>query len=141
MSTPGVRSAPPARLLRRPAVWLALLGAGYLVVNVVRAVVAPAAFAEYVGVPLADAADGGWVVVYASRTLVLAVVALVLLARRRLRELAVVFAVAVVAPVTDAALALGAGAAAGTVARHAGIALYLVVTGAGLAHAARRGGS
>lgn len=135
MTAPAARTWPTA--LRRPAVWLAGAGALYLLVNVVRAVAAPGSFATDLGVPLADPADGGWVLIYASRTLLLAVLALVLLARHRLVELGIVFAVAVLTPLTDAALAGAAGAGPGTLARHVAIALYLLVTAVALLRAGR----
>jgi hypothetical protein len=126
-------SSPRTASWRRPGPLLALVAAAFLLVNVVRAVADPVAFADYLGLPLADPADTGFVLVYASRTAVLAGVTVLLVVLGRLRTLAWVSALAVVLPVTDAVLSSGAGAAPGTVARHAVIAVYLAVTAAVLA--------
>jgi len=133
MTTSMNSSAPRTALWRRPGPVLALVAAAFLLINVVRAVADPVAFADYLGLPLADPADTGFVLVYASRTAVLAGVTLLLVMLGRLRTLAWVSALAVVLPVTDAVLTSQAGASPGTVTRHAVIAVYLLVTAAVLA--------
>lgn len=136
MTALQVDSPAPHRTHRSPAVWLALLGSAFLLVNVVRALTAPASFAEYLGVPLASQLDDAWVIIYASRTLLLAIIILVLLYRRLFGVLGAVFAVSVIIPLTDAFLTRDAGTA--TVGRHLGIALYLLVTGIALLRTASR---
>ena len=138
MTIPTFSSVPRTAAWRRPGPVLALVAAAFLLLNVVRAVADPVAFAGYLGLPLADPADTGFVLVYASRTAVLAGVTLLLVALGRLRTLARVSALAVVLPVTDAVLSSQAGAAPGTVARHAVIAVYLLVTAAVLARESDR---
>ena len=131
--TISTNPSPRIALWRRPGPVLALVAAAFLLLNVVRAAADPVAFADYLGLPLADEADTGFVLVYASRTAVLAGVTVLLVVLGRLRTLAWVSALAVVLPVTDAVLSGGAGASPGTVARHAAIAVYLLVTAAVLA--------
>lgn len=67
---------------------------------------------------------------YAARTAVLAVVTLLLLARRQWRPLSLLAGVAVVAPLTDAWLTADAGGP--TVARHLAIAALVAVTSVAL---------
>ena len=124
---------------RGPGEWLALVASAVLLVNAVRAVADPAGFAEYLGLPLADPADDGLVLVYAGRTAVLAAVPLVLLVRRERRSLAVVTLLAVVLPLGDALLTRAAGAPAGTVLRHVAIAAYLAATAVLLRRPGRTG--
>jgi hypothetical protein len=124
----AVRTAP----WRRPAVLLAVLTAVFLLVNVVRAVATPGDFAAYLGAPLAAPADEAWVLVYASRTAVLAAVALLLVHRGLYRVLGSVYLVGVVAPITDLVVSAEAGAGADKLAFHVFVAGYLVLTGVAL---------
>lgn len=127
MPTPAPTTRPPTRL-RSVGIWLTLLAALYLLINVIRAVVDPVAFAEFYGVPLAATGDGTWVLVYASRTLFVAAVASYVALRGSLRDAAVLVALATVMPIFDATLTAGAGAAAGTVLRHIAVVAVLLVT-------------
>jgi hypothetical protein len=121
---------------RAPGPWLVGASAVYLLVNVLRAALDPAGFARYFGIPL-DGGDSGWVAVYASRTAILALLALVLLARRDLRVLPVFAALSVVGPASDAVLAARHHAGSGTVLRHLAIGLFLLLV-AGLLDRQRR---
>ena len=103
---------------------LAALGGLLMAVNGVRAFVDPAAFAIYLGLP----GDAALVQVYGLRALFIALLVAALLVTRQRRALALLSACAVVMPVGDALLTSAAGAPAGTVLRHAAIALYLLVT-------------
>jgi len=142
----SVTSAVPAPTDHRAAtrsvgLWLAVAAGLYSLVNVARAVIDPGAFAVALGLPLADAADSGWVGVYAARTAFIAVLVLVLAAQRDLRALSIVAAVSVLMPVADAVLTARAEAGPATVARHVAIAAYLSVTAVLLRRAVvRRGG-
>jgi hypothetical protein len=113
--------------------WLAAVGAALMFVNAGRAYADPAAFALYLGLPLSDPGDARLVHVYASRALFIGLAIAALLAARLGRALAIVALAAIVMPVGDAWLTAQAGAPAGTVARHVGIAAFLIVTGALLA--------
>lgn len=121
---------------RAPGVWLALLGATYLLINVVRVGLDRVAFAAFLGLPLATPADAGWVVIYASRTAALAILALYLLARGQLRSLAVLASAGALISASDAVLTGSFGAGPGTVARHVATTAVLLLTAALLA---RRG--
>jgi hypothetical protein len=107
--------------------WLALALAGLMVVNTVRAFVEPAEFARYMGLPLSDASNAGFVQIYGLRAAFLGLFALVLLWRADMLALGAFAAVAVVMPLGDAALAAQAGAPLAVIARHLISAAVLVV--------------
>lgn len=109
--------------------WMAAAGAALMFFNTARAFADPGGFARYLGMPLADLADAGLVNVYALRALFVGVLVILLLAAREGRALALLAFAAVVMPVGDAVLTFQAGAPAATVARHIGIALFLLATG------------
>jgi hypothetical protein len=117
--------------------WLVLVGAVFLLLNVARAVTDPVDFARYLGLPLADPADDGFVLVYALRTFFIAALALVLIVRRATGTLALFALLATVMPVGDAVLTARADAAGATVGRHVAIAVYLLVTAYALRRDAR----
>jgi len=117
--------------------WLVLASAGYLLVNVLRVFVDQDGFARYFGLPLQDG-DSGWVYVYASRTALLAVVALILLARRELRLLSIYAACTVLGPISDAILVAHNHGAVGTVIRHIATGLLLLLIAGLLARQQRR---
>jgi Domain of unknown function (DUF4267) len=118
--------------------WLAVLAACYLMVNAAWAAFSPFGFADRLGLPLADPADDGLLYVYASRSAVIALLALVLAARRDLRALAWLVLLAAVLPFVDATLVARAHAPTGTLARHLVSGGYLVVTGILLVRHTRR---
>lgn len=93
-----------------------------------RAALDPAAFADYMGLPLGDDGAVGFVLVYALRTGFIAALILIFCAQRRLVALKWMALIAIAIPVGDAALSLDAGAAAGTVRRHAAIAVFVLAT-------------
>lgn len=128
----------PVAMLRTAGFWLALVMAVLQAVNAVRAFADPAGFADYIGLPLADASDVGFVHVYGLRTAFIAGLVLVFLALRRLDALVWMALVAVLMPVGDAVLASNAGAPTATIARHATIAVYVFVAFVFLRRAAAR---
>jgi len=125
-------TAPPARVARsrrRPPVahLLAAVVGLYGLLNVVRALVDPVAFAEDFGIPLLAPSETTFVTVYASRTAVLSLAVLALVALRQSRAVAALVSVAVLLPVADAVQTWTAGAGGATVLRHVLIAMALVV--------------
>jgi hypothetical protein len=123
---PQIPSSPFPR--RSVAVWLSALIAVMMAYNAWQAFADPAGFAARFGLAGAADADAGFVRVYASRALFLALVTAVLLVRRQFRALGLFAAVAVVMPVADALQVRAAGGAGSIVIRHIVIAAYLVVT-------------
>ena len=117
--------------------WLVLAASGYLLSNVLRVFLDEAGFARYFGLPLGDG-DNGWVYVYASRTTLLAVVALMLLARRDLRLLSMYAALSVLGPISDAILVAQHNASTGTIIRHFAAGLILLLIALLLARQLRR---
>jgi VanZ family protein len=120
---------PPDRL-RRLALALSLVLVAVMIVNAARAAYQPIAFADYLGLPLRDPRDVGFVHVYALRAAFLGAFGLVLLMLRELRLLAWYALVAMIMPLGDLALTAQAGAPIATVVRHGAIALFLLATAA-----------
>jgi hypothetical protein len=108
-------------------VWLIVIVAALMALNTARALFGPSDFARYMGLPLRDAADSGFVAVYALRAAFLGLAAAALLLRSEIKALALFTAVAVVMPVGDAILTATSGAPFEIVARHAASAVYLAV--------------
>lgn len=127
-------------LLRTPGFWLAALIGLAQALNAVRATIDPAGFAGYMGLPLATAADVGFVQVYALRTAFIAVLVFVMLGIGAIRPLAWMALCALFLPIGDALLASQAGAAEGTVLRHWAIAVYLLIAAVVLFRGSRRHG-
>ena len=113
-----------------PGVWIATAGGVLMLLNTVRALRAPAPFATYLGLPLADPRDAGLVRVYALRALFIALTLAILLVLRDARTLGLVSLAAVVMPVGDAILTARAGAPRATVIRHIVIAVALAAAAA-----------
>lgn len=130
-------SAPSARATRTIGFWMAVPMALLQAFNVLRVLVAPDAFAAYMGAPLPVGGDPSWVLIYASRTAFVALLATVLLVRRDLVALKWMAAAALVLPASDAWVAHRAGASAAIVGRHAAIAIYVMLTAAALWWATR----
>lgn len=107
--------------------WLAVALAGLMIVNTVRAFVEPVAFAAYMGLPLADAGNAGFVEIYGLRAAFLGLFALVLLWRTDMFALGAFAAVAVLMPLGDAYLAAQAGAPLAIVGRHLFSAAILIL--------------
>jgi hypothetical protein len=116
---------------------MAAAGAALMFVNAARAFADAAGFAAYLGLPLADPTDAGIVHVYALRALFIGILIAALLAFRLRRALAVVAFAAIVMPIGDALLTTRAGASTATVARHVGIAIFLLAAGTLLARRPR----
>jgi hypothetical protein len=108
--------------------WAVLILAAYLAFSAGVAVLDPVYFATRLGLPLADAADSGFVLVYASRTAFLVLFALAMLVRRDIEALAVFALIAVIIPLADAIVTAKSGAPVAIVARHLGAAVFLAVT-------------
>lgn len=113
---------------RSVGAWMTALLVVLMLVNTVRAVRDPVAFAAYFGLPGAADADPGFVYVYASRALFLALATGALFAARQWRALGWFALCAMVMPLSDGALAESADAPLAIVARHVGIGAYLAVT-------------
>lgn len=124
----GVQIAAQAVAWKTIGFWMIVVGAAYLLVTAARAFAAPAGFASYLGLPLTDRSDTGFVRVYAARTLFIGSFAAALSIRRDLSTLSVFALLAVLMPVTDAVLVSRAGAGTGTVLRHASVGVFLLVT-------------
>jgi hypothetical protein len=107
--------------------WLIGVGAAYLLFLAARAFVNPKGFAVYLGLPLSDPADTGFVYVYAARSTFISLLAVALLVRRDMSVLSMFALLAVPMPVTDAILVSRAHAGAATVARHSIVAVFLFV--------------
>jgi hypothetical protein len=113
---------------RSLAVWMAALIASMMALNACLAVANPAGFADRFGLIGSEDNGLGFVHVYASRALFLALVTAVLLSLRQFRAMGWFAAVAVVMPVADAALVSAADGPGTTILRHVIIAIYLVIT-------------
>lgn len=109
--------------------WMAVIIAVMMAFNAWQAFTDPAGFATRFGLAGAADDDPGFVRVYASRALFLALVTAVLLALRQFRALGWFALVAVVMPVADAVQVSAAGGPQLIVVRHGFIATYLLVTG------------
>lgn len=109
--------------------WMTVVIAVMMALNAWQAFADPAGFAARFGLAGAADADAGFVRVYASRALFLALVTAVLLAQRQFRALGWFALVAVVMPVADALQVSAAGGPQLIVIRHVFIATYLLVTG------------
>jgi len=118
--------------LRSVGFWLALVMGLVQAVYAVQAFVDPSGFATYRGTPLSADGDTDWVQIYASRTLFIALIAGLLLARKDIATLKWLALLGVVMPIGDAFLAHNAGASFAIVSRHVATVIYLLVTFAAL---------
>jgi Domain of unknown function (DUF4267) len=123
MSNPSTKTI---GLARSPGFWLALLMVLSQWINALRAFHDPVAFARYLGLPLIDPLDIGFVSVYGLRALFMGLFAAVLIYTRQIRALSLMALIAVVMPVGDALLVAQAGAPAATIVRHAVIAAIVL---------------
>jgi len=113
---------------RSIGVWMAGVLALSQLVNAARAVLDPAGFAGYLGLPLAAPADAGLLGVYALRAAFLGLFALFLIARREFVVLKWFALIAVLMPFGDLGLTYSAGAPPATVLRHAGYVVFILAT-------------
>jgi len=113
---------------RAAGFWLVLAMVTLQAFYAARAFLDPGAFASYRGQTLTAMEDAGWVHVYATRTLFIALFLGVLLFRRDFAALKWAALFGLVMPVGDTLLALHANAPAAIVTRHVVTALYLIVT-------------
>lgn len=125
------------RSTRTAGFWLATAIAALQGLNAVRTALNPQGFASYMGLPVDQSVALGWVQVYGLRAGFIALLTAILLARREFAALRWMALAALLMPLGDAWLALGAGAAPSIVARHLAIALFLLVAAFFLARAAR----
>lgn len=107
-------------------VWMVVLMSLFILASALRAFVEPANLASAMGLPLTDAADDSYVVVYGIRSLFLSVFALALVARGDIRTIESFVLLAVLMPIGDATLVAMKGAALEKLARHAGSGAFLV---------------
>ena len=117
-----------ANFWTRPSTWLVVLLGGFMLLNTARAFIDPAGFAIYMGLPLTDPANHGFVQVYALRAAFLGLCAFGLLWLRDIRALAVFALAALVMPVGDAILTASNHAPPLIVARHGATAVVLAIT-------------
>jgi len=94
----------------------------------VYAFISPAEFSELRGTRLFSEDDTDWVLIYASRTLFVALIIAYLLYVKNYSALVFAALAGVVMPVTDAALAYEAGAPTKIVLKHIATSAYLVIT-------------
>lgn len=129
-TSPGAAHAarPIASPWRSAGLWMSAILIGYLCFNVVRATLGPADFAATFGIPLENPGDNAFVLVYAIRTLFLALFGLALLLRRSYASLALFLLVAVVMPLGDALLVAQRGGEPAIIARHLIIAAIVLLT-------------
>lgn len=126
---------------RTTGFWLAAAIAGLQGVNAVRAAHDAAGFSTYMGLPVDQASALGWVHVYGLRAGFIAVLTTALLARGDFAALRWMALAALLMPLGDAWLAIGAGAGTPIIARHLGIAVFLLVTAFFLGRAVRAQGA
>ncbi len=107
--------------------WIAAIMAVLQALNAVRAFTSPMGFSVYMGLPLENAADVGFVYVYGLRAAFISLLITLFLMTRRFDALVWTAVAALLMPVGDAILAQTAGAPFTTVSRHALIAIYVVV--------------
>ena len=122
----------------RPSTWLVVLLGGFMGVNTVRALFDPVGFASYMGLPLTDPANHGFVHVYALRAAFLSLCVFGLLWLRDIRALVVLALAALVMPIGDAILVASNGAPSLIVIRHAATAVLVAVTAGLLFQRARQ---
>ena len=121
------RAAPPFPV-KSIGFWMAVLIVGLMALNTGRAFLAPVEFAQYLGLPLSDPPNVGFVYVYGLRAFFLGLFALVLILRRDFIALQWYALTAVVMAIGDAYLVTRSGGPLAIVARHLATGLYLVIT-------------
>jgi len=113
---------------RAAGLWMSGLLIAYLLFNVVRAIANPVGFAASFGTPLANPGDDAFVLVYAIRTLFIALFGLALLVRRNYATLALFLLIATVMPIGDALLVWQRGGEPATIVRHVVITGIVLLT-------------
>lgn len=119
--------SPEKPFWRSIGVWMAAAAALLMFVNAARAFGDPSAFSAYLGLPITDPAQSGFVLVYALRAAFIGLAVVLLLYARERRALGLFALAAVVMPVGDAWLTAAADAPAATIGRHVAIAAFLLV--------------
>lgn len=128
MATATVMQTAPRSGWRSVGLWMSGLIAAMMLFNAWQASVDPVAFAARFGLAGAADANSGFVQVYASRALFLALATAVLLATRQWRGLMWFAIVAMVMPIADALQVASAGGPSAIVGRHIAITVYLAIT-------------
>jgi Domain of unknown function (DUF4267) len=113
---------------RSAGFWMGALIALLMGVNTFRAFADPIGFATYMGLPLKNPTDIGFVHVYGLRAAFLGLFAAILLARQDMQTLKLYALAALVMPLGDALLTWTAGAPTAIVGRHIAIMVYLAAT-------------
>jgi hypothetical protein len=108
--------------------WMAAVMALLQAIYALQAFADPVAFAAYRATPIASLDGVRWVHTYGSRTLFVALVVALLLAREELGTLRWVALVGVIMPISDALIAFQANAPGAVLLRHIGTAIYLLIT-------------
>ncbi|MEM9620013.1 MAG: DUF4267 domain-containing protein [Pseudomonadota bacterium] len=116
------------RIYTSTGFWLALLMALSQALNAFRAFTDPVGFAAYLGLPLVDVQDIGFVHVYGLRALFIALLVGLFLWQKDLRAVQWTAVAALVMPLGDVLLTVNAGASTGTVVRHVLIAVVVGAT-------------
>jgi hypothetical protein len=105
--------------------WMAIVMILSQLINALRAFSDPVSFAVYMGLPLANQLDDGFVEVYGLRALFLGVFATVLVYTKQIRALSLLALFAVIMPIGDVILVWQAGAPASVIVRHVVIGMFL----------------
>ena len=113
---------------RSVGVWMAAILALSQGINAFRAVADPLAFSAYMGLPVSEPREAGFVFVYALRAAFLGLFAAILIARNDIQTLKIFALAALLMPLGDAALTWRAGAPGVIVARHIAYVVYIGVT-------------
>jgi hypothetical protein len=112
--------------------WMALPMIGLMALNAGRAFLSPVDFAQYMGLPLSDPANVGFVHIYGLRAFFLGLFALILILRRDFGALHWYALAAIVMALGDAYLMWRAGGGASIIGRHLAIGLCLAAIAAAL---------
>ncbi len=118
--------------MRSKAVWLAGLVSTVILLLGVRAFLDPVAASASFGLPMHTDVETAFVRVYGARNALLGAVALVFAARGMLQPLVLLFTLAIILPVLDAAVIVSQIGLGHELARHGVILLVLVVVSVSL---------
>ena len=125
--------------MRFRAVWLAGIVSVVIVLLGVRAFLDPIAASASFGLPMHTDAETSFVRVYGARNALLGVLALVLAARGMIRPLILLFTLATVLPLLDAAVIVSHIGLGHELVRHAAILLVLVTVSVALRRTSEAG--
>jgi len=126
------------RPIRSVGFWLAVAMSALQGLNAVRTLLDPVGFASYMGVSINATEQAAWVQIYGLRAAFISLLVTVLIIRQDMAALKWTAIAALVMPLGDAWLASQAGAPPSIVARHMGIAVFLILASYFLGRAARQ---